>query len=245
MGIRSVANNIANEIYSKYVIREESEGKPCCNNLVSIVSAGDFIKYGVKPQPGAVLNRVYGALSEDSSVFVAGDSAADLILTQNIKKELKNSDFYRKVRVNSVMVNRYGNANKLADYNVGSLNVLGKLVTSEGCDFLVCDWDNTLVQCFLKKSVSHKEVTKSNMNRFGMGLPVRLGFGLFILYDTVLSAVRVNKRKFYRGSEDDLNNFFDIMKDGNVRVVLNSLCPGPVIKGMLNKKGIKYSKNGF
>ncbi len=237
------------------VLDNKNESCDESENLHTLVTAGDFIMNGIKPLPYAVMDSVkrdivthykysQNGVYDDYSIVIAGDSVSDLMLGDNIKKELKKSDYCRKVRLIKVFVNRYGNDNNSADYCVNNLENLASICKSENCNLLISDWDNTLAKCYLKKSVNAKSGKKSFMNRFGKILPVRIGFGLFTLYNLFIHFAGVRTRKLYTRSEDNLKNFFERLRENDTKVIINSLCTRSTIKSLIRKAGCEeYFQN--
>lgn len=235
----------------KYSISSESEG-------YKLRAAKHFILKGIKPLPYALIEDVLEGVNSYFSnrscdipfynIFVVGDTFGDTILAKNIKKELQKTNLGEKVRVKKISVNRYGCKNKFADYNVCNLKELGELVKCELPNLVILDQDGTYAYCPLKKSENFT-YKNSKMNRFGKGLPVRLGFGLFNMVDKIFCELKLNPRRLFAKSEnvgnpDNLENLFEDFRESECDVIVSTLCNKRTSKKLLKKGRVwKYFQN--
>ncbi|MBN1923186.1 MAG: hypothetical protein JW791_00305 [Nanoarchaeota archaeon] len=233
----------------------KSESELVKNLNVGVLSAFDAVRYGPKPFVRGLLElfRQYAGVYEpfkrvfkhDSEPFYAvcvGDSHNDVRMGENLELRLKNSVSASKVRVDKVIISRYGESHPRADYNVSSFREVSGIIR-EGCyDLVISDFDNTLCVDFLNSR--QKVRVKNNMERFGNLLPLRLGFGLFTLSDILLAYLKVHDRRFFPESEGSISGVFDAVRETESQLVVNSFAPPNSITGFMNKvKG--YNLNFF
>ncbi|VVB74974.1 Uncharacterised protein [Candidatus Tiddalikarchaeum anstoanum] len=234
----------------------QSERELQANSInIGIVSAYHWIRHGLKPNPAALIELFYQygglfksfqyALKSNSGpvrIGVIGDDFLDLKLAYNLEKALENKHHNSKVRVDKILVNRYGNTHKSADFTLRNLKELANFIKSECYDIVVCDGDNTLWKYYLGHNETIK--SKSNFDRFGSMWPLRAGFLLFTITDMFYSVLGIHNRQLFSKSEGTIEDVFKSIKVSNADLVINSMTNPMDITHILNKVS-DYRKNYY
>ena len=207
--------------------------RDCIN--VGLVTSFDWIMYGLKPNPKAVLKYfdVYGI--NPDKLLVCGDGFRDIRLGYLLKNALKS----QKVRVDKVLVDRNNLFIAGADYVVRNLRDLLDLIESESCPVVLCDGDNTLWKFYA--DITKKGESESKMEKYGSHWTVRAGYFLFTGLDTVFSRFGIYHRRLFNGKNDDLSKFLHGIGESESLLIVNSLSSDFTVKRMLGKTGVKIN----
>ena len=224
-----------------------SSGTKCEEEcVVGLVSAVDWIRYGLKPYPAAIIHMltqdteynpfrtVLKQSSEPLRVGVAGDTFNDLKLGYYLETALNNGQFGSKVRgnktsgkigakvkVDKILVNRYRNGSELADRIVPDVRGLANLIKSESYDLFICDGDNTLWKYYLTKNITVKD--KSLFDKYGSLFPVRASYTLFTITDMFWSFLKVHNRKLFCKSDGCVEDVLNAAKRVGSKLIINSM----------------------
>lgn len=209
---------------------------------VYLVSAENFIKSGLKPNPGAVLDMLdalkaveYYSKRVSGPVRIGcfGDTLRDLWLGYNLSKTLKKRYSRQKVRVDNNLINRYGNSHPAADHTVSDLAEMYGLSENEGYHIVLSDGDGTLWKSPIEPSVEVKR--KSKMVRFGSHWSVQISYLFFDGMDVLADVIGITRRKLFKSENDSLNDLIKGFSVNNTTFVVHTLCNRFAARRMLNK----------